>query len=125
MDLEIIEPLVPGDNLVPSKRSLVYPMEIALIRPDQQELMDYPSPPPANGGRQRRRRRRRRGSPDAPSQDETGHGAAVRAPVHAQLGQVRQSCSRSRPDAGIDCDRAAQAGDSPDAVPAPSMEKDE
>jgi len=100
IDLEIVEPVVAGDDPETGKRSLVYPVDVSVSPFDRSPAADDPPspPPPADDNRRRRRWRRRSGlSAGLPPAVEPSCAAPARVPVHSRLGPAhsRADCSGS------------------------------
>lgn len=110
MDLEIIEPLVAGNER--QRRTLTYPIQISLVPFDQPPTTEGPAPPspPSNDdqGWRRKRQRRRSRSATSPVQEVSGRATAAdgapRLSVHDRLGPqvVRGGHVAAAPDMSLE-----------------------
>jgi len=123
VDLEIIEAPVAGDGGIPAKRSLLYPVEVSLVRHDQPDPTVHPTPPPPPPADRRRRRRwrRRYAQADAAALGSAGGGPEERVPVQQRLGSVR--LSRGSVDGGRGTRGRGETEAVPSATGAYSLEE--
>ncbi|KAG2657383.1 hypothetical protein PVAP13_1KG180000 [Panicum virgatum] len=123
VDLEIIEAPVAGDGGIPAKRSLLYPVEVSLVRHDQPDPTVHPTPPPPPPADRRRRQRwrHRYAQADAAALGSAGGGPEERVLVQQRLGSVR--LSRGSVDGGRGTRGRGETEAVPSATGAYSLEE--